>query len=94
MYLVMVHEAPCCASMGDWKYSFTVLLCIDGNVVCNWCVVGDPEPSTAVTEDGVVDSEEIHVNITDEEKEQLLALGEYTMLNVELKRSMFGLWAF
>ena len=94
MYLVMVHEAPCCASMGDWKHSFTVLLCIDGNVVCNWCVVGDPEPSTAVTEDGVVDSEEIHVNITDEEKEQLLALGEYTMLNVELKRSMFGLWAF
>jgi len=77
--------------MGEWKYSFTVLLCIDGNVVCNWCVVGDPESSTAGTEDEVVDSEEINVNITDEEKEQLLALGEYTMLNVELKRSVFGL---
>jgi protein CLEC16A len=34
---------------------------------------GDPESSTACTEDEV-DSEEIHVNITDEEKEQLLAL--------------------
>lgn len=75
---------------GIGKYSFTVLLCIDGNVVCNWCVVGDPESSTACTEDEV-DSEEIHVNITDEEKEQLLALGGYTMLNVELKRSVFGL---
>jgi len=59
--------------------------------VCNWCVVGDPESATAGTEDEVVDSEEINVNITDEEKEQLLALGEYTMLNVELKRSVFGL---
>jgi hypothetical protein len=54
-------------------------------------VVGDPESATAGTEDEVVDSEEINVNITDEEKEQLLALGEYTMLNVELKRSVFGL---
>lgn len=35
---------------------------------------GDSEPSTAVTEDGAVDSEQINVNITDEEKEQRLAL--------------------
>jgi hypothetical protein len=54
-------------------------------------VVGDSEPSTAVTEDGAVDSEQINVNITDEEKEQRLALGEYTMLNVEVKRLIFGL---
>jgi hypothetical protein len=68
--------------MGDLRYSFTVLLCTGGNFVCNWCVVGDPEPSTTVTEDGVVDSEAVNVNITDEEKEQRLALGGYTMLNV------------
>lgn len=50
---------------------------------------------TAVTEDGAVDSEQINVNITDEEKEQRLALGEYTVLNVELKRSvLFGLLSF
>lgn len=52
-------------------------------------MVGDPEPPTAVTEDGVVDSEDINVNITDEEKEQLLALGEYTMLNVEKGQCLF-----
>ena len=45
-------------------------------------MVGDPEQSAAVTEDGVVDSEEINVNITDEEKEQLLALGEYAVWRV------------
>lgn len=37
---------------------------------------GDSEPS-AVAEDGTVDSMEANVNITDEEKEQRLALGEY-----------------
>jgi hypothetical protein len=38
--------------------------------------VGDSE-SSAVAEDGTVDSIEANVNITDEEKEQRLALGEY-----------------
>jgi hypothetical protein len=38
--------------------------------------VGEAEPS-AVAEDGAVDSTEANVNITDEEKEQRLALGEY-----------------
>jgi hypothetical protein len=38
--------------------------------------IGDSEPS-AVAEDGAVDSIEANVNITDEEKEQRLALGEY-----------------
>jgi hypothetical protein len=38
--------------------------------------VRDSEPS-AVAEEGAVDSIEANVNITDEEKEQRLALGEY-----------------
>jgi hypothetical protein len=43
--------------------------------------VGDSEPS-AVAEDGAVDSTEGNVNITDEEKEQLLALGEYNHISL------------
>ena len=54
-------------------------------------MVGDQDSSTAVTEDGVVDCEKINVNITDEEKEQRLALGEYAVLNVVVKRSLLGL---
>jgi hypothetical protein len=38
--------------------------------------VGDLEPAAAA-EDGAVDSKEVNVNITDEEKEQRLALGKY-----------------
>jgi hypothetical protein len=38
--------------------------------------------SSAVAEDGAADSAEGNVNITDEEKEQRLALGEYNHIYI------------